>query len=65
FADYGCPDLVLPVPADAERVQAAVTRTLGSERDGLMETLKAHAEAFMVQTLEMWQEVEGVLGMEW
>ncbi|ARA94415.1 hypothetical protein AWN76_015480 [Rhodothermaceae bacterium RA] len=63
FADYGCPDLVLPVPADAEQVHAAVTRTLGPEREGLVGTLQARAGAFMAQMRDMWQEVDGVLGI--
>lgn len=63
FDDYGCPDLVLPMPVEEARVKAAVSRTLGVERPELIKCLHTKGENLEEQVHAMWEEVDQVLGL--
>ena len=60
FQDYSCGELVLPVPAEASRIDAAFEAALAP---ALPETLKARGAELEQRTRAMWAEAERALGL--
>ncbi len=60
--DYGCPELVLPVSADADQVALSMQQAVRApERDRLVKCLEEHGAAQGAAVETMWSEVMQVL----
>jgi len=65
FADYDCPELVLPVTATETEIDAAVdTATDEQLRAALVLKLTQAGEKRVAETRRMWVEVDQALGMD-
>lgn len=64
FRDYGCEEMLLPVPATDEQVRQRIQSATGNGRGELCRRIEAHSEALRAQTQSMWEAVFDVLPLQ-
>lgn len=63
FKDYGCEDMILPVPAEPGAVASLVAAATGPGRASLAERIVERGRRLEEQTRAMWQCVDQTLGL--
>lgn len=61
FDEYGCPEMLLDVTADAEAIRTRVNRATGSRRAEVAGRVQRCAVALKEETEAMWTRVDAVL----
>lgn len=61
FADYACPEMVLPMDAPAARIEQALDVGLGEPRDQLVDLLRTRGVEQLTRVKQMWSEVDELL----
>ena len=64
FGDYGCPEMLLPVSAGEEEIQARVSMATGKRRDEFQGGLKERGAALKQETKDTWRRVDDVLALD-
>jgi colanic acid/amylovoran biosynthesis protein len=63
FRDYGCKDLILPVPASEDQVREAIGAATSQTRGQLVARLQEASLRLEMKATEMWGQVDRVLGL--
>jgi len=59
FDEYGCPDMILPVPADAEAIRKRIKQATGGA--DLRHRVEARSDDLKAETRSMWRHVDNTL----
>ena len=62
FANYSCPDLILPVTTKDGSVKALIDHVLGARYSELVKKIRLNARQIEDQVRAMWREVDQTLG---
>lgn len=63
FREYGCEQMILPVPAERALVDKCIGYATGTERIYLVDALKDHASRVEIQVRAMWEEIDKEVGL--
>ena len=64
FDEYDCPEMLLPVPADAKAVRDRIDAVVGESRAELAERVRTAGASLLDDTEAMWEEVRAALELD-